>query len=42
MEIDISADFEEDLDKISEVHSSLELSVESQEMHRARSMGIRK
>jgi hypothetical protein len=42
MEIDISADFEEDLDKISEVHSSLELSVESHDMQRARTMGFRK
>lgn len=38
MEIDISADFEEDLDKISEVHSSMELSVDSQEIRRAKSL----
>jgi hypothetical protein len=42
MEIDVSADFEEDLDKISEVHSSLELSVDSQEIHRAKSFGVRR
>ena len=41
MEINI-ADFDDDLDKISEVHSSLELSVESLEMHRARTVGVKK
>lgn len=38
MEIDISADFEDNLDKISEVHSSMELSVDSQEIRRIKSL----